>query len=213
MAITLLLVVLPGALAYQFSVGPYGETTKTVNLYQGDIVTGNITASVPSGSLLPVMGALTITGPSDNLVLSQSITSSKLIPFHFQADKSGDYQITFSSINAFSYTQVNLEYTIPNHAMISFNFASNPMIVAIGASAFLLAIGGIFLVWHNNRNKSSKTKTSVSLSSMPASSAVIPPEVSASDEYPPVSKIKCGKCSTMNDLDSEFCKKCGNKFR
>ncbi|NHJ33140.1 MAG: hypothetical protein FK732_09765 [Asgard group archaeon] len=27
------------------------------------------------------------------------------------------------------------------------------------------------------------------------------------------SQIKCGSCGTMNDLDAEFCKKCGNKFR
>ncbi len=210
--IILLLTISPSALAYDFSVGPFGETTKTVNLYQGDTVTGNITASVSSGSLLPVMGSLIITGPDKNLVMSQSVVSSKLIPFYFKADKSGDYQITFSSLNAWSYTHVILEYTVPNHTILGLNNVYGPVIVAVGFSVFCLAIGGIFLVRHNRRN-SLKAKTLVNPSSTVESLTVAPTTVTVSDNNSLVSQIKCERCSTLNDIDAEFCKKCGNKLR
>lgn len=195
LAISLFLVACPSALAYQFSVGPMGETTKTINLIQGDKVTGNITASVASGSLLPVMGTLTVTGPSKDYVLVQSVTSSNLIPFQFEADKSGDYQISFASINAWSYTHVDLEYTVPNHTLFSLDAANNPVVVAVAVSVFLIAIGGIFLVWYN-RNKSAKTK-----------------KFDNPGNSPSISQIQCGNCLTMNDIDAVFCKKCGNRFR
>ena len=181
------------------NVGPYGEVTRTINVYTGDFVTGTVTASVPKGSVLPVMGTFTITSPDKTVVLAQGISSSNPVPFSFTADSSGNYKMSFGSINMLSTTTVKLDYTVPEHTLAT--LSNSPLIASVGIVVFIIAVGAIgILHWQR------KGKVSISV--------VVPEPVETQKPRTAVnSQIKCGNCGTMNDLDSKYCKNCANRFR
>ena len=192
------------------TVAPVGSMKRTVNLNQGDSVSGTLTPT--ASGFMTNMGSLTVIAPDNSLLVNSAITSNKQVPFSFSAHVSGTYTIEFWNMNALQSARATLDYTVQSNVQSSefLNDNLNPIIICIGIVVIIICVGtAIILNFNSKKTKVSPNVTPIS-SSQPVKAEVFdePKQISVNK-----SVIKCGECGTSNDIDAIFCKNCGNRFR
>jgi hypothetical protein len=193
------------------TVAPYGDMKRTVNLSQGDSVSGTLTPT--TSGYMANMGSLTVIAPDKSLLVNSVVTDNKQIPFSFSAHVSGTYTITFWNINLLQSARVTLDYTVQSSDIQFSEFlVTNKTSIII-----IIVIFGIVLTLVTTVILQLKLrKPVVSRNIIP-----IPPNQPVKNELVdeikqiPINKsiIECGECGTFNDIDAVFCKKCANRFR
>jgi hypothetical protein len=171
--------------ATTYNLGAFGEMTKTVQLYEGDSISGTLEVSDGYGTFV-------IQDPDKTPVYTYGLTSMSggTITFSYSADRAGSYYIIYWNL-AFQSVRATLDYSVKSSG-IGFIQANMWLIVLV----FLGVVGlGVILFWRSNARKQYGVRN------LPQSGMV------------PKSEIKCGSCGTLNTLDTIYCKQCGNKLQ
>jgi len=192
-------------------VAPGGDMKRTINLSQGDSVSGTLTPT--ESGFMANMGSLTVIAPDKSLLVNSVVTDNKQIPFSFSADVSGTYTITFWNTNILQSARVTLDYTVQSSHIQSSEFLVTNMtaiIISIAVVVIVLCLGTAVIL----HLKSKKPIVSRNIIPISPSQPVKNESVNEIKQIP-INKsiIKCGKCGTFNDVDAVFCKKCANCFR
>jgi len=184
---------------------------RTVQLNQGDRIVGDFTFSN-----IPVYDSNGVTGmtyyhyfalydPNGNDVLFY--TNNNHASFDQIALYSGVYYLEQSSVyrpsEEIANAQVTLNYNIvqatgtPTQNIESIFFSPQIVAIIILSLVGVCIIAGVFYFYHTKKGNSDPQKEYSEQKQTNLSS----------------SKIVCGSCSTSNDIDAGYCKKCGNKLR
>jgi hypothetical protein len=177
-----------------FTVPSLSQTVRTVNLSQGDSVSGSISVYGGSGNDIDFH----VTDPNGNTILSYArVTDTS---FSFSASITGTYKMVFdNSFSLISSKSVTLDYSVQPSVL---GIPLNTLLIIAAVVVVLIIIVAIGVVLSR--------RSHVSRPYIP-SEQVSPTRVSV-QEKPRTEFGFCPYCGTPREKNAIFCKNCGKSL-
>lgn len=192
-----------------FTVPNLGSQVMSLNLTQGDSVSGSISVSGGSGNDVNIQ----ITDPNGNSLGSYDRTTYE--SFSFTASISGTYELTFdNSFSLLSSKSVTVDYTVqtPTPAPLLGGGNGSGNMAEIGIIALIAVIILVMIVVAIGASRRNKTHTS---QTSPLQSSVYTPKPPAPSSEASLTKTQtgfCPFCGTSVEQNTSFCRNCGKKI-